>query len=160
MLTVIDFMAGFEDSARGAVTSLDWVIAIVDPTTAAMQMAVNFTEMVKQIKAAEPPATKHLAVALAELAKRVFRETRIKGVLVVLNRITDEEMESYIKKELKKNGLEPPIGTVHEERSITASWLRGTELRPDESSKDAERIVDALEAAEILMSESIRSSAA
>ena len=147
-LTLIDFKAGFEDSARGALTSLDWAIEIVDPTTAAMQMAVNLKEMVKQIKAGQPPATRHLKdVALAELAERMFREARIKGALVVLNRITDEEVEIYMREQLKRNGLEP-IGTIHEEPSITASWLRGTPLRADESSKDAEQIVKALEAAE------------
>jgi hypothetical protein len=54
---------------------------------------------------------------------------------------------SYMKEELKKNGIEP-IGTIHEEPSITASWLRGAPLRADESSREAEQIVEALEAAE------------
>jgi CO dehydrogenase maturation factor len=146
-LTLIDFKAGFEDSARGVLTSLDWAIEIVDPTTAAMQMAVNLKEMVKQIRAGQPPATRHLDVALAELAKRIFKQARIKGVLVVLNRITDEEVESYMKEELKKNGIEP-IGTIREEPSITAAWLRGAPLRADQSSKGVEQIVNALEAAE------------
>jgi CO dehydrogenase nickel-insertion accessory protein CooC1 len=159
-VTLLDFKAGFEDSARGAVTSLDWAIAIVDPTTAAMQMAVNLNEMVKQMKAGQPPATKHLDVALAELAKRIFREARVKGVVAVLNRITDEEMGNYIKEELKKSGLEPPIGTIHEKRSISASWLRGTALQAEESAKDVEHIVDALEAAERFTSASVRPSSA
>jgi CO dehydrogenase maturation factor len=146
-LTLLDFKAGFEDSARGALTSLDWAIGIVDPTTAGMRMAVNLKEMVKQIKSGQPPATKHLDAVLAELATRIFREARIKDVLVVLNRVTDEEVESYMKEELKKNGIEP-IGTFHEDPSITTSWLRGTPLRADESSKDADQIVIALEAAE------------
>jgi len=97
-LTLIDFKAGFEDSARGVLTSLDWAIEIVDPTTAAMQMAVSLKDMVKQIRAGQPPATRHLDVALAELAKRIFKQARIRGVLVVLNRITDEEVESYGRK--------------------------------------------------------------
>jgi CO dehydrogenase nickel-insertion accessory protein CooC1 len=158
-LTLIDFKAGFEDSARGVLTSLDWAIEIVDPTTAAMQMAVSLKDMVKQIRAGQPPATRHLDVALAELAKRIFKQARIRGVLVVLNRITDEEVESYMKEELKKNGIEP-IGTIREEPSITASWLRGARLRADESSKDADQIVEALEAAERSTSVSIHPSAA
>jgi len=146
-LTLIDFKAGFEDSARGVLTSLDWAIEIVDPTTAAMQMAVNLKEMVEQIRAGQPPATRHLDVALAELAKRIFREARIKGVLVVLNRVTDEQVESYMKQELRKNGLEP-IGTIREDPSISAAWLRGTPLRTHESSREVEQIVTSLEAAE------------
>lgn len=159
ILTLIDFKAGFEDSARGVLTSLDWAIEVVDPTTAAMQMAVNLKEMANQIRAGQPPATRHLDVALAELAKKIFKQARIKGVLVVLNRVTDEEVESYMRVELKKNGLEP-IGTIHEEPSITASWLRGTPLRADESSKDAEQIVEALEAAERSTSVSVHPSEA
>ena len=31
-VTLVDFKAGFEDSARGAITSLDWAIVVVDPT--------------------------------------------------------------------------------------------------------------------------------
>jgi len=158
-LTLIDFKAGFEDSARGVLTSLDWAIEIVDPTTAAMQMAVNLKEMVKQIRAGQPPATRHLDAGLAELAKRIFKEARIKGVLVVLNRIPDEEVESYIKEKLKQSGLEP-IGTIHEDPSITTSWLRGTPLRADESSKGPEQIVNALEAAERSGSVSIHPSEA
>ena len=76
-LTLIDFKAGFEDSARGALTSLDWAIEIVDPTTAAMQMAVNLNEMVKQIKSGQPPATKHLDARLAELATSLFKDTSL-----------------------------------------------------------------------------------
>jgi CO dehydrogenase nickel-insertion accessory protein CooC1 len=78
---------------------------------------------------------------------------------VVLNRITDEEVESYIKQELKKNGLEP-IGTIHEDPWITAAWLRGTPLRADKSSKNADQIVDALETAERSASGSIHPSVA
>jgi CO dehydrogenase nickel-insertion accessory protein CooC1 len=146
-LTLIDFKAGFEDSARGVLTSLDWAIEIVDPTTAAMQMAVNLNEMVKQIRGGQPPATRHLDLARAELAKKLFREAHIKGVLVVLNRIKDREQEGFMKEELKKNHLEP-VASVHEEPSITTAWLRGTILRADESSKELEQVVNALEAAE------------
>jgi len=34
LVTLVDFKAGFEDTARGAITSLDWAIVIVDPTLA------------------------------------------------------------------------------------------------------------------------------
>jgi hypothetical protein len=52
-----------------------------------------------------------------------------------------------MKEELKKNNLEP-IASVHEYPWITAAWLRGTPLRADESSKNADQMVAALEAAE------------
>lgn len=158
-LTLIDFKAGFEDSARGVLTGLDWAIEIVDPTTAAMQMAVHLNEMVKQIRAGQPPATRHLDMARAELAKKLFREAQIKGVLAVLNRIKDKEQESFMKDELKKYNLEP-VASVHEEPSITAAWLRGTTLRADESSTEVEQLVTALEAAERSASPSVQPSEA
>jgi CO dehydrogenase nickel-insertion accessory protein CooC1 len=64
-----------------------------------------------------------------------------------------------MKQELRKNGLEP-IGTIREDPSISAAWLRGTPLRGDESLKDANQIVEALEAAECSTSVSIHPSAA
>ena len=40
-VTLVDHKAGFEDSARGNIISLDWIIVVVDPTIAAIQMAIN-----------------------------------------------------------------------------------------------------------------------
>ena len=86
-ITLVDFKAGFEDSARGAVTSLDWAVVVVDPTTAAIQMAASLKNMVDQIKAGGLPATKHLGTPeLVEWANRIFREATVKDVLVAYYR--------------------------------------------------------------------------
>jgi CO dehydrogenase nickel-insertion accessory protein CooC1 len=144
-VTLVDFKAGFEDSARGAVTSLDWAIVVVDPTMAAIQMAVNMRDMVDQIKAGKLPATQHLETAeLIEWANRIFREAAVKDVLVVLNRVRDEEMEGYVWKKLAEKGLEP-IGVIHENTSIARSWLRGTPLGATNAQEDVERVVEKLE---------------
>lgn len=147
-VTLVDFKAGFEDSARGAITSLDWVIVVVDPTSAAIQMAADMQNMVAQMRAGVLPATEHLEdPALVELANRLFTETRIKGVLFVLNKIQDGEMESYLREKLAEKGIEP-IGTMYEDRSISMAWLKGTELRGTEAKNAAVRIIEELEAAE------------
>ena len=107
-ITLVDFKAGFEDSARGAITSLDWVIVVVDPTNAAVQMAIHMKKMVDQIKAGSPPAMSHLeSPEMVELAQRIFREVKVKDVLVILNRIRDEEMESYLRAKLQPGGIKP-----------------------------------------------------
>ena len=81
-VTLVDFKAGFEDSARGAVTSLDWALVVVDPTTAAIQMAANMREMVDEIRAGGLPATRHLETPdLVEWANRIFREATIRDVV-------------------------------------------------------------------------------
>jgi len=148
LVTLVDFKAGFEDSARGVITSLDWAIVVVDPTNAAIQMAADMRHMVDQIKAGVLPATGHLEdPKLVEAANRVFREANIKGVLSVLNKVGDEEMENYMRRRLEKRGIEP-IGVIHEAPSIAMAWLKGTSLEAIETQKDAESIVERLEAAE------------
>ena len=117
-ITLVDFKAGFEDSARGAITSLDWVVVVVDPTNAAVQMAIHMKKMVDQIKAGSPPATSHLeSPEMVELAQRIFREAKVKDVLVILNRIRDEEMESYLRAKLQQGGIKP-IGAIREDPAI------------------------------------------
>ena len=127
-VTLVDFKAGFEDSARGAVTGLDWIVVIVDPTKAAIQMAIHMKKMVEQIKAGIPPATEHLVTPeLVASAKKIFRESKIEDVLVVLNKIKDEDMERYLRKELSKADIEP-IGAIQEDPAIMLNWMEGSKL--------------------------------
>lgn len=147
-VTLVDFKAGFEDSARGAVTSLDWVVVIVDPTQAAIKMAAEMKAMVRGIKAGTPPATEHLEFPeLVELARRLFREAHIKGVRFVLNKVADEETERYLRQELAKEDIEP-LGIIHHDASLGRAWLRGEAIGGDGLSADALEIVKALEANE------------
>lgn len=145
-ITLVDFKAGFEDSARGAITSLDWIIVVVDPTQAALQMAVHMKAMVQAIKSGMLPATRHLEhPELVAIANRLFREAKIKDVLFVLNKVTDEETETYMRQKLAEEGIEP-IGAIHRHASITQAWLRGNSINGRESGQEAAQIVEALEA--------------
>lgn len=145
-VTLVDFKAGFEDSARGAVTAVDWALVVVDPTTAAIQMAYHMQRMVSQIKAGVLPATQHLETPeLVELANRIFRESTVKDVLVILNRIKNDEMERFVRKKLADEGIEP-IGVVREDPSLAMSWLEGTRLPVGSTQQAMNRIVDSLEA--------------
>jgi len=145
-VTLVDFKAGFEDSARGAVTSLDLVVVIVDPTQAAIKMAVDMKAMVREINAGTPPATQHLEFPeLAELARRLFRDARIKDVLFVLNKVADKETESYLRQELAKHDIEP-LGVIHRDPSVTRAWLRGETIAGEGIAADAAEIVRSLEA--------------
>jgi CO dehydrogenase maturation factor len=144
-VTLVDFKAGFEDSARGAITSLDWVLTVVDPTHAAIQMAIQMKNMVAQLKAGVPPATEHLeSQELVQLAVKLFKETEICDVLAILNRIRDSEMEEYIRSKLLEGGVET-IGSIHDDPSITASWLKGIPFDGKELSQKADDIVATLE---------------
>jgi CO dehydrogenase nickel-insertion accessory protein CooC1 len=146
-VTLVDFKAGFEDSARGAITSVDWALVVVDPTTAAIQMAGHMRDMVDQIKAGGLPATRHLETPdLVEWANRIFRESRVKDVLVILNRIRGEEMERSVREKLAERGISP-IGVIHEDPSIALAWLNGTRLDAVNTQVDVDRVVKGLEAA-------------
>jgi CO dehydrogenase nickel-insertion accessory protein CooC1 len=153
VVTLVDFKAGFEDSARGAVTSLDWAIVVVDPTLAAIEMVSDMRNMVARMKAKELPATMHLeSPELVALANRFFIDAIIKGVLCVMNKIQNAEMENYLQMKLSARNIKP-IGIIHEDSSISIAWLKGIPLDREKSIQEAERIVTALEAAEVLIDE-------
>ena len=45
---LVDFKAGFEDSARGVLTNLDWAIQILDPNAASVSMTINMDQLVRR----------------------------------------------------------------------------------------------------------------
>jgi CO dehydrogenase maturation factor len=151
IVTIVDFKAGFEDSARGALTSLDWAIVTVDPTLASIEIANDMLDMVNRMKAAELPATMHLEdPSLVILANRIFLEAKIKGVVFVLNNIQNSEIENYLRMELATRCIEP-IGVIHKDPSIPISWLIGRPLEVETAQQEANKIAQALEVAEALV---------
>ena len=147
-VTLVDFKAGFEDSARGNIVSLDWIVVVVDPTTAAIQMAINMRDMVDQLKAGSLPATAHLEHPdLVALANQLYREAHIKGVLFILNRIRNDEVEQYVLGRLAENGI-TPIGVIHDDPSLSMAWLKGLPLDGAKTMTEMERIIEALERTE------------
>jgi CO dehydrogenase nickel-insertion accessory protein CooC1 len=145
-VTLIDFKAGFEDSARGAITSLDWVIVVVDPTTASVELAANMQAMVADIKAGGLPATRHLeSPELVAIANALYVQAAIKGVLLVLNKIPNNEINDYLTAKLAEKGL-IPVGRVREDTSIAASWLRGLPVESAQAEGDIAKIIAELEA--------------
>jgi CO dehydrogenase maturation factor len=144
-VTLVDFKAGFEDSARGAITNLDWAVVVVDPTNAAIQMAVDMQHLVEQIQAGELPATEHLeSPELVELANATFRNASIQGVLFVLNRVTSQQMEDYLRGKLEEHGLKP-LGVIHADPAIAMAWLTGSTLESDRAQREIQDVVDKLE---------------
>jgi CO dehydrogenase nickel-insertion accessory protein CooC1 len=147
-ITLVDFKAGFEDSARGVVTGLDWGIVVVDPTTASIEMALHMKRMVSLIRAGALPATQHLNNPdLVAWANRIFAGATIKDVVFVLNRIRDNEMERYLQQKLSEKGLDP-IGVIHEDASISGAWLTGAAVDAPKAQVEAGKIVEVLEALE------------
>lgn len=145
VVTLVDFKAGFEDSARGVITSLDWAIFVVDPTNAAIQMAVDMQHMVTQIQAGELPATEHLeSPEMVEEANALFRNASIRGVLFVLNRVTSQQMEDYLRSKLEEHDLNP-LGVIHADPAIAMAWLTGSALTSDQAQREIQAVVGELE---------------
>jgi len=149
-VTLIDFKAGFEDSARGAITTLDWAVVVVDPTTASVELAASMRDMVDDIIADHLPATQHLeSPELVAIANKLFAQATIKGALFVLNKIPDDEVASYLTAELTARGL-TPIGTIYEAPSIALSWLKGLPVVSEQAAADMDNIIAELEAVETI----------
>ena len=144
-VTLVDFKAGFEDSARGVLTSLDWAIVVVDPTTVSVEMAANMKHMIEQIQADVLPATAHLKIPeLIAQANKIFTEACIENVWFVLNRVQSVEEEEYLRQRLKEKGIDP-IGVIHQYPAISRSWLKGTPIKADEAMLEVQKILDRLE---------------
>lgn len=144
-ITLVDFKAGFEDSARGNITSLDWIVVIVDPTIAAIEMAGNMKEMVDLLKAGALPATAHLEYPeLIELACQMYREANVKGVLFVLNKVRDSPTEQFLRDRLAEKEIQP-VGVIHDAPTISMAWLMGKSLIKSSAEKEAELIIQAIE---------------
>lgn len=145
-ITLIDFKAGFEDSARGVMSKLDWAVVTVDPTIASVTIAVNMRDMVEQIKQHVLPATAHLeSQELVVLANRIFTEAKIESLFVVLNRVPSTEIESYLRETLTDYAIEP-IGVIYEDPAIPPAWLRGKPINATSALSDTRIILDKLEA--------------
>jgi CO dehydrogenase nickel-insertion accessory protein CooC1 len=147
-VTLVDFKAGLEDSARGNIVSLDWIIVVVDPSSAALQMAVNMRDMVDQIKAGALPAVAHLeSPALVELAYQLYREARVKGVQFILNRVRDEEQAQYLRNTLAAQEI-APIGVIGDDPSLSTAWLKGEGLPTAPTKAEMAKITAAIEKAD------------
>jgi CO dehydrogenase maturation factor len=144
-VTLVDFKAGFEDTARGVLTSLDWAIVVVDPTTVSVEMAANMKHMFEQIQADVLPATAHLKSAeLIAWANKIFTEASIEDIWFVLNRVQSVEEEDYLRQRLREKGI-APIGVIHQNPSISRSWLMGTPMKADEAMLEIQIILNRLE---------------
>jgi CO dehydrogenase nickel-insertion accessory protein CooC1 len=144
-VTLLDFKAGFEDAARGALTSLDWVLAVVDPTHAAIRMAAGLVRTVDAIRRGEPPATRHLdRPELVSLAARLYREARVLGLSSVLSRVPDPDTERYLRRALGDVGA-PPLAVFPRDARITHQWLTAAVLDSPKLAAAGRILADTLE---------------
>jgi CO dehydrogenase maturation factor len=144
-VTVVDFKAGIEDASRGVITSLDWVIVVMDPTHAAVRAAATMKALLDQMHAGSLPATRHLASPeLIELACRAYQEARTQGALYVLNKVPDFETEHFLWQRLLEAEINA-VASIPDDPSLRQAWLEGTPLHSVAAEAEAAKIVRALE---------------
>jgi CO dehydrogenase maturation factor len=145
---LVDFKAGFEDIARGVITGLDWILAVVDPTRAAVEMVFQLRDTLMRVRSGASPATAHIKdPVLAKHARRLYREARVKGLFTILNRVAAKEIEGYLRRRLAESDISP-VAMIPQHEEITAAWLRGGRLPARFGVEEAETVVRELEAAE------------
>jgi len=145
LVTLIDFKAGFEDSARGVLTKLDYAIVVVDPTIASVEIAADMSSMIDQIKADVLPATAHLdKLELVALANKLFVEAKIKEVFCVMNKIPDMGTEEYLREKLAQKGIEP-IASISDYPTIPVAWLKGMRIQINNAKEEIQKVIEVLE---------------
>lgn len=129
IVTLIDVKAGLEDSARGVLTKMDWIVTVVDPTIASFEIAKDLNNIILQIKAGDLPPMAHIKSAKhIEEIKRMYTKSRIKGSFVMLSKIKDRTTERFVVNILREKNIKT-VGTIYEDSSIALSWLKGTSLK-------------------------------
>jgi len=144
-VTVLDFKAGIEDASRGVITSLDWVIVVMDPSYAGVRTAATMKTLLDQMHAGFLPATRHLASPeLVELTRRSYQEARTKGALYVLNKVPDVDTEHFLWQRLLEAEINV-VASIPDEPGLRQAWLEGTPLHSAHAEAEAAKVVRALE---------------
>jgi CO dehydrogenase nickel-insertion accessory protein CooC1 len=108
-------------------------------------LAADMKHMVEQIQADVLPATEHLkSIKLIVWANNFFVEACIQDVWFVLNRVDSVEEEGFLNQRLGEKGIKS-VGTIHQEPSISHSWMVGIPFRSDDALRETQKIVDQLE---------------
>lgn len=116
-VAIIDLEAGVEHFGRGVETSVDAVIAVVEPSIDSLEIAERIGELSEQIQIAD--------------------------VWVVLNKVPSEQIGSELTTSLEEKNM-TVIGSIPQDPAIFESCLRGTILGEDVVADDVEKIVDFL----------------
>jgi CO dehydrogenase nickel-insertion accessory protein CooC1 len=144
-VTLVDFKAGIEDASRGVITSLDWVIVVMDPSHAGVRAAVTMKTLLDQMQAGYLPATHHLkSPELVELTRRAYQTARTQGVLYVLNKVPDTDTEHFLWQRLMEAEINAVV-SIREDPDLRQAWLEGVPLRSAPAEAEAAKIVRALE---------------
>jgi len=141
---LLDFKAGIEDASRGVITSLDWVVGVIDPTGPGVRAAVTIRTLLDQMHAGGMPATRHLGSQhLVKITEDAYRAARTQGVVFVLNKVADLDAEFDLCQLLVQSGIQATAAFA-EENALRIAWLKGLPLESASARSEAGKIVRAL----------------
>jgi CO dehydrogenase nickel-insertion accessory protein CooC1 len=144
-VTLLDFKAGVEDASRGVITSLDWVIVVMDPSYAGVRAAVTMKMLLDKMRGGFMPATRHLASPeLVALTRRSYQEARTHGALYVLNKVPDVDTEHFLWQRLLEAEINV-VASIPDDPTLRQAWLEGAPLHSMKADAEAAKIVRALE---------------
>ncbi len=147
-VTLLDFKAGLEDSARGVLTGLDWALVVIDASSAGLSVAMFMNDLLMRARAGEGPAVAHLERAEdRELARRLYRESTLRGAIYVLSKVGDANTAEILHHRLGASGIEV-AGTIPFDGRIAECWLSGGAIDPTPTADGVHAVVLALEEAE------------
>jgi CO dehydrogenase maturation factor len=144
-VTLVDFKAGVEDASRGVITSLDWIVVVIDPSQAGVRAAITMQRLLEQMHAGHLPATRHLqSPELVRLTEDAYRNARTKGIVFVLNKVPDIETEHHLWQFLVQAGISA-VASIPDDPDLREAWLEGAPLRSAAAGAEASKVVRNLE---------------
>ena len=146
-VTLIDFKAGLEDSARGVITGIHWAFVVVDASTAGLAVAASMNDLVERIHEGEKPAVAHLEEHERELARELYSSSPLRGAIYVLSKVPDASTQHTLESRLRPIGIDI-AGAIPLDSAVARCWLNGAPLDPEPTREALDEIVDAVERAE------------
>ncbi len=116
-VAIIDLEAGVEHFGRGVETSVDAVIAVVEPSIDSLEIAERISQLSEQIQIAD--------------------------VWAVLNKVPSDDIAAELRARLEGKDI-TVIGAIPQDPEIFTSCLKGSILGPDVAGENVEEIVDFL----------------
>jgi CO dehydrogenase nickel-insertion accessory protein CooC1 len=144
-VTLVDFKAGIEDASRGVITSLDWIVLVIDPTYAGLRASLTMRTMLDELHSGRLPSTRHLkSPELVRLTEEAYRNSKTRGILYVLNKMPDLETEQKVRRFLDQAGIDVQASLPDDPR-LRRSWLEGAPLKSTAADIEAAKMVNWLE---------------
>lgn len=148
LVTLVDLNVGEDALISAVIANLDWAIVVVDPSPAGVQAVEDVRVMVQEARGETPPGHPPFPEDLPTVTE-AFRGARVKGILVILNRVPDIRMEIQLAALVPKKPPINLIGSLRNDLTVGQAWLEGLPLHSSENKARVRGIIHRIEAAEL-----------